>query len=183
MLNWAMAAGLGAMAPKAKPARLALAHGRRGGGAKGADTRPTGIRRKAQAPRAKDLLSGERRGTDESEQASRSDGHAKRREVSERENLAPIIRTACECKLFSLRCDAMSPSQASPLPGRRPLDEAPPAAPVRLYPPVAVPARPAPPRRLTSAQLLDGATEVEIEHRGAMYRLRLTSLDKLILTK
>jgi hemin uptake protein HemP len=31
--------------------------------------------------------------------------------------------------------------------------------------------------------LLEGATEVEIEHRGAMYRLRLTSLDKLILTK
>jgi hemin uptake protein HemP len=43
--------------------------------------------------------------------------------------------------------------------------------------------RSTPPRRLTSTQLLDGATEVEIEHRGAMYRLRVTSLDKLILTK
>ena len=68
-----------------------------------------------------------------------------------------------------------------PLPGPRPLDEragapAPGAseAPAR---------RSTPPRRLTSTQLLDGANEVEIEHRGAMYRLRLTSLDKLILTK
>jgi hemin uptake protein HemP len=43
--------------------------------------------------------------------------------------------------------------------------------------------RASPPRRLSSTQLLDGANEVEIEHRGAMYRLRLTSLDKLILTK
>ena len=31
--------------------------------------------------------------------------------------------------------------------------------------------------------LFDGAHEVQIEHRGALYRLRLTSLGKLILTK
>lgn len=69
----------------------------------------------------------------------------------------------------------------TPLPGQRPLDEPSPASPPRL---VHVPAaRAHPPRRLKSTELLDGATEVEIEHRGAMYRLRLTSLDKLILTK
>ena len=70
----------------------------------------------------------------------------------------------------------------SPLPVQRPLDEsAGSTAAPRAFPPSA--ARPTPPRRLTSAQLLEGGTEVEIEHRGAMYRLRLTSLDKLILTK
>jgi hemin uptake protein HemP len=34
-----------------------------------------------------------------------------------------------------------------------------------------------------AAQLLAGATEVQIEHRGALYRLKQTSLGKLILTK
>jgi hemin uptake protein HemP len=68
-----------------------------------------------------------------------------------------------------------------PLPGPRPSDETTgPLAPRTAMAPVH---RSSPPRRLTSTQLLDGATEVEIEHRGAMYRLRLTSLDKLILTK
>jgi hemin uptake protein HemP len=38
-------------------------------------------------------------------------------------------------------------------------------------------------RRLTTEQLLGGAGEIEIDHRGAIYRLRITSLDKLILTK
>ena len=39
------------------------------------------------------------------------------------------------------------------------------------------------PRRLDSAQLLQGARELEIHHGGQLYRLRLTSLGKLILTK
>lgn len=76
----------------------------------------------------------------------------------------------------------MRSSHPPPLHGQRPLAEPSSTAPARLAPFGTPPARPAP-RRLTSAQLLDGATEVEIEHRGAMYRLRLTSLDKLILTK
>lgn len=38
-------------------------------------------------------------------------------------------------------------------------------------------------RRLRSEALLDGAREVEIEHQGAIYRLKVTSLGKLILTK
>lgn len=38
-------------------------------------------------------------------------------------------------------------------------------------------------RRLTSDSLLDGQPEVLIEHRGSEYRLRLTALGKLILTK
>jgi hemin uptake protein HemP len=36
---------------------------------------------------------------------------------------------------------------------------------------------------ITSDQLLRGGNEVLIEHHGALYRLRQTSLGKLILTK
>jgi hemin uptake protein HemP len=39
------------------------------------------------------------------------------------------------------------------------------------------------PRRVKSAALLEGARELLIEHRGEEYRLRITSNDKLILTK
>jgi hemin uptake protein HemP len=45
------------------------------------------------------------------------------------------------------------------------------------------PVVPGAPQRLSSASLLQGAPEVEIEHNGAVYRLRQTSLGKLILTK
>ncbi|HEX3140108.1 MAG TPA: hemin uptake protein HemP [Rhizobacter sp.] len=38
-------------------------------------------------------------------------------------------------------------------------------------------------QRISSETLLGGAQEVQIEHRGALYRLRQTSLGKLILTK
>jgi hemin uptake protein HemP len=38
-------------------------------------------------------------------------------------------------------------------------------------------------KRISSDALLGGAQEVQIEHRGALYRLRQTSLGKLILTK
>lgn len=44
-------------------------------------------------------------------------------------------------------------------------------------------ATPAPLPVLRSEQLFSGAQEVLIEHRGAFYRLKLTSLGKLILTK
>ncbi|MBB4842325.1 hemin uptake protein HemP [Paucibacter oligotrophus] len=37
--------------------------------------------------------------------------------------------------------------------------------------------------RFNSEQLLNGAREMEIEHGGSLYRLRLTALGKLILTK
>lgn len=40
-----------------------------------------------------------------------------------------------------------------------------------------------PPRRLASAELLAGSPEVLIEHGESTYRLRLTALGKLILTK
>jgi hemin uptake protein HemP len=36
--------------------------------------------------------------------------------------------------------------------------------------------------RLTSAALMQGRREVEIEHGGRIYRLRLTASGKLILT-
>lgn len=38
-------------------------------------------------------------------------------------------------------------------------------------------------RRVNSQALLGNDREVEIEHAGQLYRLRLTSLGKLILTK
>jgi len=37
--------------------------------------------------------------------------------------------------------------------------------------------------RLSSEQLFAGRREIEIEHTGQVYRLRLTSMGKLILTK
>ena len=37
--------------------------------------------------------------------------------------------------------------------------------------------------RMTSQQLFAGASELEITHKGAQYRLRQTALGKLILTK
>lgn len=45
----------------------------------------------------------------------------------------------------------------------------------RASPPVAV--------RLSSQSLLGGQREIEIDHGGSVYRLRVTSLGKLILTK
>lgn len=42
---------------------------------------------------------------------------------------------------------------------------------------------PASPRRVTSEELFGDAFEIEIDHRGVLYRLRRTSLGKLILTK
>lgn len=38
-------------------------------------------------------------------------------------------------------------------------------------------------RRVDSSDLMAGHTEIEIDHGGAIYRLRLTSLGKLLLTK
>jgi hemin uptake protein HemP len=55
--------------------------------------------------------------------------------------------------------------------------------------PAATPPVPAQPivreevHRISSDVLLAGAQEVQIEHHGALYRLRQTSLGKLILTK
>jgi hemin uptake protein HemP len=46
-----------------------------------------------------------------------------------------------------------------------------------------LPAPHGPPQRFSSATLLQGAPEIEIEHNGAVYRLRQTSQGKLILTK
>lgn len=57
------------------------------------------------------------------------------------------------------------------------LTPSPPAAPRPV--PATAPSQPV----LRSEQLFGGAQEVLIEHRGAVYRLKLTSLGKLILTK
>lgn len=45
------------------------------------------------------------------------------------------------------------------------------------------PPPPPPPRRLPSQQLFGSHRELEILHQGQIYRLRLTSQGKLILTK
>ena len=45
------------------------------------------------------------------------------------------------------------------------------------------PQRPHPRKRVNSNELLANEREIEIEHVGQLYRLRLTSLGKLILTK
>lgn len=37
-------------------------------------------------------------------------------------------------------------------------------------------------RRVSSGELMDGKRELEIEHAGRIYRLRITQLNKLILT-
>lgn len=65
---------------------------------------------------------------------------------------------------------------ASPPPARTE-----PAAPARPHTdtPQSSPA----PRRLHSRDLLGHGRELEIEHAGQLYRLRLTQLGKLILTK
>jgi hemin uptake protein HemP len=68
----------------------------------------------------------------------------------------------------------LNKTNASPLP---------PAAP---SPAQAAPAwaAPLPVRRITSASLFQGThTEVQIEHQQQVYRLRVTALGKLILTK
>ena len=50
-------------------------------------------------------------------------------------------------------------------------------APVRTTAPCTSPVR-----RITSANVLQDKREVEIEHAGKIYRLRITQLNKLILT-
>jgi hemin uptake protein HemP len=45
------------------------------------------------------------------------------------------------------------------------------------------PSTPAVTERLSSTTLLRGRREIEIDHEGAVYRLRVTALGKLILTK
>ena len=44
------------------------------------------------------------------------------------------------------------------------------------------PRQPQPIQRLTTAGLMQDGREVEIEHAGRIYRLRITQLNKLILT-
>lgn len=48
---------------------------------------------------------------------------------------------------------------------------------------VALPTEIVPRPRVPSTDILRGNAEVEIDHRGTLYRLRVTSLGKLILTK
>ena len=58
----------------------------------------------------------------------------------------------------------------------------PPQAPAAADAPAAA-ARSAGPRVVCSQWLFDGASELQIEHRGTLYRLRQTAMGKLILTK
>jgi hemin uptake protein HemP len=60
----------------------------------------------------------------------------------------------------------MSPTLASPLAAAAP----------------AAPAATAATKRVNSVVLMEGQRELEIEHGGKIYRLRVTQLNKLILT-
>lgn len=75
----------------------------------------------------------------------------------------------------------MSATQAPHIPASPPLGAALGEPPSSSSVPVAggITAR----KRLSSLSLLGNEREVEIEHGGQLYRLRLTSLGKLILTK
>lgn len=64
-----------------------------------------------------------------------------------------------------------------------PSDRQPPAPPHERKPTSPAPGAPQPARRVSSEQLFGAATELEIDHRGATYRLRQTAFGKLILTK
>ena len=57
-------------------------------------------------------------------------------------------------------------------------DHAAPALPSRSAAPATLPCK-----RLTSDSLIAGMNEIEIEHGASIYRLRITSSGKLILTK
>lgn len=59
------------------------------------------------------------------------------------------------------------------------VDQSPSNPPRETNPPDAAPRR----RRFSSEELLDGQTEILIEHRGDTYRLRCTRQGKLILYK
>ncbi len=59
------------------------------------------------------------------------------------------------------------------------------AAALAQVPTAPLPLHPAAPgvHRMNSDRLFGGAQELQIEHRGALYRLKQTALGKLILTK
>jgi hemin uptake protein HemP len=72
------------------------------------------------------------------------------------------------------------PSNPSDVSGSDPQSEAEAQTPATSY---AKNRHPVGTTRISSQALFSGANEVEIEHKGALYRLRQTSLGKLILTK
>jgi hemin uptake protein HemP len=53
---------------------------------------------------------------------------------------------------------------------------------INVRPTPAVVSSVTPIKRISSAGLMDGGRELEIEHAGRVYRLRVTQLNKLILT-
>jgi hemin uptake protein HemP len=93
------------------------------------------------------------------------------------------IRNACKCESFAVMMVIMPTSDKHSAP--------PPSLPLPLQRPASMPL-PAPGAaapglsqrpRWSSRTLLAGNREVEIEHESVVYRLQLTSLGKLILTK
>lgn len=85
---------------------------------------------------------------------------------------------ACKCESFAVMMVAMPTQHKHPAPPPSQL----PLRPVVLPPAGTVQALPQRPR-WSSRTLLAGNREVEIEHDSVVYRLQLTSLGKLILTK
>jgi hemin uptake protein HemP len=74
----------------------------------------------------------------------------------------------------------VTPERPKPPSGASPASAGPARSPLHGTP---AEARPTAPRRWRSAEIFGAAQEIEIEHGQAVYRLRLTSLGKLILTK
>jgi hemin uptake protein HemP len=82
---------------------------------------------------------------------------------------------------YLLEITTMTTQHATPPAATLSYAKSPPPA---LHPAAAVtaPSAVVPVKRISSASLMDGRREVEIEHGGKIYRLRVTQLNKLILT-
>jgi len=80
-----------------------------------------------------------------------------------------IILNKREKKAAMHNLKSPAPTSAAALPAAT-LNAVPPGAAVQLV------------RRISSASLMQERREVEIEHAGRIYRLRVTQLNKLILT-
>lgn len=80
-----------------------------------------------------------------------------------------IILNKREKKIAMHNLKSHAPVSAAALPAAS-MSAVPPAAPLQLV------------RRISSANLMQDRREVEIEHAGRIYRLRVTQLNKLILT-
>ena len=86
----------------------------------------------------------------------------------------------CECFAFLIHCERVVAAQILVAPMPLSNESTPPLIPAHRQDGSAARAQPV---AVKSEILFGGSPEVLIDHRGVMYRLRQTSLGKLILTK